>query len=126
MRFAKKSRQGTPECTDEVVEAIHCGVGMASSPNALSGGAHGVGVSGSGSESGLNMGEWYNGLCISLGPNESSWKASIRAGELSASGVGSFAEDIETVAKELECAEVDKESKSSRLARSGQSYASPS
>ena len=115
----KKSRQGTPESTDEVGEATYCGVGMASNPNALSGGAPRVGVSGSQSVSSLNMGEWYNGLCISLRPNESSWKASTPAGEFSVSGIGSFGEDTEAVSNELECIEVGREPKSSRLARSG-------
>ena len=49
--------QGTPESTDEVAESIHRGVGMASSPKTLSGGVPGAGVSGSGSQSSLNMGE---------------------------------------------------------------------
>ena len=126
MRFAENLDRARRNPPMRLGEAIHCGVSMAFSPNALNGGARRVGGSGSRSESSLNMGEWYGGLCISLRPNESNCGESIPAGELSASGLGSSTEDIETVSKELECAKADRETKSSRLARSSQSSASPS
>ena len=108
MKFANKLKRGAPQSTDEVGEVVECGVGMGSSPKARSGGVLGMGMSGSGSESSLNMGEWSTRPCISLRPNESSWKSSASVGEFNPSGNGSSAQDIEIVCDELECIEADK------------------